>query len=208
MWVNIFYNQHGFRDNFAFMNQPRVALQTNFKFGWFQNVWKNQIARPEMKLINKIYSRISVLVKCKRQSHRGNFSGKNCLQSRNLKFLLTYLLTCHAAEWGNLHFDCIVVVTRHSASANPVVWVILMTKRWLNEHNRLLLAAALLCEQNRRRRRVRRAPYAWRLPSVNGSWFEIHYNERAIPETFFRQQLRMNRATFDTVVNILKALEL
>ena len=80
---------------------------------------------------------------------------------------------------------------------------ILMTERWLNEHNRLLLAAALLREQNRQRRRLRRAPYAWRLPRVNGSWFEIHYNDRAIPETFFRQQLRMNRATFDTVVNIL-----
>ena len=38
---------------------------------------------------------------------------------------------------------------------------------------------------------------------MNGSWFEIHYNDRAIPETFFRQQLRMSRATFDTVVNIL-----
>ena len=58
-----------------------------------------------MKLINKIYSRISVLVKCKHQSHRGNFSGKNCLQS-----------------W-NLHYDCFVVVTRYSVSANPVVWV-------------------------------------------------------------------------------------
>ena len=81
-----------------------------------------------------------------------------------------------------------------------------MIERWLNEHNRL--AAALLRKQNRQRRRLRlrRAPYlpyAWRLPRVNGSWFEIHYNDHAIPESFFRQQLRMNRATFDTVVNIL-----
>ena len=80
---------------------------------------------------------------------------------------------------------------------------ILMTERWLNEHNWLLLAAALLRKQNRQRRQLRRAPYAWRLPRVNGSWFEIHYNDRAIPETFFWQQLRMNRATFDTVLNIL-----
>ena len=84
-------------------------IQTNFKIGWFQNVWKNQIARPEVKYINKIYGRISVLVKCKCQSHRGNFSGKN--------------ETCHAAERGNLHYDCTVVVTCYSASANPVVWV-------------------------------------------------------------------------------------
>ena len=45
---------------------------------------------------------------------------------------------------------------------------ILMTERWLNEHNGLLLAAALLREQNRQRRRLRRAPYAWRLPRVKG----------------------------------------
>ena len=49
--------------------------------------------------------------------------------------------TCHVAEWGNLHYDCIVVVTCYSVSANPVVWVN------FNEHNRLL-AAALLHEQN------------------------------------------------------------
>ena len=66
-----------------------------------------------MKLINKIYGRISVLVKCKRQSHRGNFSGKNFFSHE----------ICHAAERGNLHYDCIVVVTCYSASANPVVWV-------------------------------------------------------------------------------------
>lgn len=68
----------------------------------------------------------------------------------------------------------------------------ILSERWLNEHNRLLLAAALLRQQNRQRPRLRRAPYAWRLPRVNGSWFEIHYNNRAIPETFFQQQLRMS----------------
>ena len=66
------------------LTKVRVAIQINLKFGWFQNASKNQIARPKMKLISKIYGRISVWVKCKRQSHRGNFSGKNCLQSRNL----------------------------------------------------------------------------------------------------------------------------
>ena len=38
---------------------------------------------------------------------------------------------------------------------------ILMTERWLNEHNRLLLAAALLHEQNRQWQRLRRVPYAY-----------------------------------------------
>ena len=77
--------------------------------------------------------------------------------------------TCHAAKRGNLHYDYIVVVTCYSALANPVVWVYFNDERWLNKHNRLLLAAALLRKQNR----------AWRLPRVNGWWFEIHYNNRA-----------------------------
>ena len=50
-----------------------------------------------------------------------------------------------------------------------------------------------------RNRRLRRAPYVSSVPLPNGSWFQIHYNDRTIPENFFRQQLRMNRATFDTV---------
>ena len=77
---------------------------------------------------------------------------------------------------------------------------VLLTERWLNEHNRLL-AAALLRARNRQLRRLRRAPYASSLPRLNGSSFEIHYNDHTIPGNFFGQHLRMNRATFDTVLN-------
>ena len=58
---------------------------------------------------------------------------------------------------------------------------VLLTERWLNERNRLL-AAALLRTRNRRLRRLRRAPYTWSRP---------------------RQQVTVNRATFDTVLNTL-----
>lgn len=112
-----------------------IALHTNFKFGWFQNVWKNQIARPEMKLINKIYGRIS-----------GNSSGKSCLQSRNL-------------PWGRtgqfpLRLYCCCYVRAIQRQRTQLFGFILMTERWLNAHNRSFnpwLAAALLREQNRQR---------------------------------------------------------
>ena len=36
------------------------------------------------------------------------------------------------------------------------------------------------------------------------SWFEINYYGRVIPVTYFRQQLRMNRETFDELLDILR----
>ena len=33
---------------------------------------------------------------------------------------------------------------------------------------------------------------------------EIHYNDRRIPEEYFRKQLRMNRRTFDMLLNVLR----
>ena len=80
---------------------------------------------------------------------------------------------------------------------------VFLTERWLNERNKLLLGTALLRERNRRLRRLRPAPCAWSLPRTNESWFEIPYNDRTIPGNLFRQQLRMNRVTFDTVLNTL-----
>ena len=85
-----------------------------------------------MKLINKIYSRISVLVEYKRQSHRGNFSGSH--------------ETCHAAERGNLHYDCIVVVTRYSASANPVVWVYFNDRKMVKQAQQIITCCCSLAK--------------------------------------------------------------
>ena len=33
------------------------------------------------------------------------------------------------------------------------------------------------------------------------SWFEIHYNDHRIPDGFFKQQLRVRRATFNQLLN-------
>ena len=35
------------------------------------------------------------------------------------------------------------------------------------------------------------------------SWFEIHFNNRAIPPHYFKTQLRMDRDTFDVLLNLL-----
>ena len=56
----------------------------------------------------------------------------------------------------------------------------------------------------RQRRRQRRYnPYRWRLPRPRGSWFEIHFNNRAIPPHYFKTQFRMDRDTFDVLLNLL-----
>ena len=77
---------------------------------------------------------------------------------------------------------------------------VFLMERWINSFNRLL--AASLRARNRRLRQLRRALYAWSLPRPNESWFEMHYHDLTIPEDFFRQQLRMNRATFNTVLDV------
>ena len=53
------------------------------------------------------------------------------------------------------------------------------------------------------RRRLRKCPWAWILPRPVESWFEIHFHDRTIPAEYFRQQLRMDRETFQTLVGIL-----
>jgi len=82
---------------------------------------------------------------------------------------------------------------------NETLAFVLLMERWINSYNRLL--AASLRVRNRRLRQLRRTPYAWSLPRPNESWFEIHYHYVTIPEDFFRQQLRMNRTTFNTVLH-------
>ncbi|XP_068691098.1 uncharacterized protein [Montipora foliosa] len=56
----------------------------------------------------------------------------------------------------------------------------------------------------RQRRRQRRYnPYRWRLQRPQGSWFEIHFTNRAIPPHYFKTQLRMDRDTLDVLLNLL-----
>ena len=53
------------------------------------------------------------------------------------------------------------------------------------------------------RRRLRNRPWSWTLPRPAESWFEIHFDDRHIPEDYFRRQLRMKRGTFQALVGIL-----
>ena len=72
-------------------------------------------------------------------------------------------------------------------------------------HNLNIQLALLEYEHmiRQRRRQRRYNPYHWRLPRPRESWFEIHFNNRAIPPRYFKTQLRMDRDTFDVLVNLL-----
>ena len=74
---------------------------------------------------------------------------------------------------------------------------------WLNELTTFVFLNLIRRARRRRIRRLRRLPYAWTVPRPRNSWFELHYLEQNIPEEYFRQQLRMKKNTFDSVLNIL-----
>ena len=61
-----------------------------------------------------------------------------------------------------------------------------------------------LFEIRRRRRHRRGHPYFWVLPRPTDSWFDIHYNDPRIPDEYFRKQLRMRRATFRLLLDVLR----
>ena len=73
-------------------------------------------------------------------------------------------------------------------------------------HN-LNMQLALLEFERRRRQRRRQRPRnpnrRWRVPRPNETWFEMHLQNSEIPDHFFKSQLRMKRATFDTLLNQL-----
>lgn len=54
----------------------------------------------------------------------------------------------------------------------------------------------------RRRNRPNRRRY-WHLPRPQNSWFEIHYNDPALPDDYFKQQLRVRKQTFQFILNII-----
>ena len=67
------------------------------------------------------------------------------------------------------------------------------------QHQMLALAAL-----NRRRRMQRRRKCRfrfWCLPQPRQSWFKIHYDDHRISDGFFKQQLRVRRATFNQLLN-------
>ena len=77
--------------------------------------------------------------------------------------------------------------------------------RWMHSGQAMLNIALRLRQRNRRLRRQRIGPYTWNIPRPAESWFDIHYNDPAIPQEYFRQQLRVNKNTFDIIRNTLGA---
>ena len=77
--------------------------------------------------------------------------------------------------------------------------IFILYQRWANEYFEMMNIALL--RRRRSFRRVRNRPYAWTIPRPAESWFDVHYNDPAIPEEYFRQQLRVN--TFETILHIL-----
>ena len=78
---------------------------------------------------------------------------------------------------------------------------------YLHRFRQLQCAAVLAYGEGillrRRRRRQRRRPLFWVLPRPQESWFEIHYDNDNIPDDYFRRQLRLNRMTFDLLLEVL-----
>ena len=68
---------------------------------------------------------------------------------------------------------------------------------------RQMLALAALNQRQRMQRRRNHRFRFWCLPRPRQSWFEIHYNDHRIPDDFFKQQLRVRRATFNQLLNLL-----
>ena len=70
------------------------------------------------------------------------------------------------------------------------------------------LRAQLLILNQRRIQRRRRAGRLrrrfWVLPRPVQSWFDIHFVDIAIPDDYFRRQLRLNRTTFTMLLNTLR----
>ena len=80
----------------------------------------------------------------------------------------------------------------------------MLYERLINYQQTLLNIAAIR-RRNRRLRRQRIAPYAWTIPRPAESWFDIHYNDATIPQEYFRQQLRVNKDTFEIIRRALGA---
>ena len=72
-----------------------------------------------------------------------------------------------------------------------------------NIRRRQMLAIAAVYRHRRRQRRRRNQLRYWCLPRPRQSWFEIHYNDHRIPDDYFKQQLRVRRATFNELLNMV-----
>ena len=91
------------------------------------------------------------------------------------------------------------MLLQQQANINLIIWCLLFMQNLQTQN--LLLTRRIRGRQNRYRRR---APYYWTLPPPVESWFEIHYTDRTIPGDYFRRLLRMNRESFDLLLNVIR----
>ena len=112
-------------------------------------------------------SDFAVLAQCKHDSTARGFDFSRCVFANN------FTNTDPTAFYFISVFNTTICSARSSAS----------------------ITSFLLATQKAPTTPQRCGPYFWTWPRPAESWFEINYYNRAIPETYFRQQLRMHRET-------------
>ena len=76
----------------------------------------------------------------------------------------------------------------------------LISKRWA--HNCLtVLTAAMIRGRNWYQGRMSRSPYAWSVPHLVESWFDLHYHDITVPGDFFFRSFRRN--SFNRILNLV-----
>jgi len=79
----------------------------------------------------------------------------------------------------------------------------ILYEAWLANCQVILNTALIRRRRARRRRRMRMAPYAWKINRPQESWFDVYYHDLTVPDQHFKDLLRVNRATFDIILNLL-----
>ena len=87
------------------------------------------------------------------------------------------------------------MVLHHQANINLMIGCLLLMQNFL-------VTRCIRRQRNRSRRRA--SWYYWTLPRPVESWFQIHYTDRPIPGEYFRRLLRMNRESFDLLLNVIR----
>ena len=77
----------------------------------------------------------------------------------------------------------------------------LMSERWA--HNCLtVLTAAMIRGRNWYQGRISPSPYAWPVPHLVESWFDLHHHDVKVPG-YFLQQLWVTRNSFNCILNLV-----
>ena len=81
----------------------------------------------------------------------------------------------------------ILLLQNISIQQQQMVAFFILYMRWMHSCQAMLNIMVRLRQRNRRLRRQRIGPYTWNIPRPAESWFDIHYNDPAIPQEYFQQ---------------------